>query len=120
MPSVRRPPLAWVVFGAMVVVCFLSAYWTMFGFFASYDDEGTLLADLWSFVDGHALYRDIYSQYGPFYYELFCPIAIFQGRLRGAEMYGALAIQCGWLLAMWAAARLMWKRGLGHYQAVGG
>src|SRR6266446_4505594 len=53
----------------------------------------------------------------PFYYELFCPIAIFQGRLRGAEMLGALVIQLGWLLAMWAAANLMWKRGLGHYQA---
>ena len=56
----------------------------------------------------------------PFYYELFCPIAIFQGRLHGGEMLGALAIQCGWMLAMWAAANLMWKRGLGHYQAVGG
>ena len=38
----------------------------------------------------------------PFYYELFCPIAIFQGRLHGAEMLGALAIQCGWMLTMWA------------------
>jgi ABC-2 type transport system permease protein len=56
----------------------------------------------------------------PFYYELFCPIAIFQERLRGAEMWGALAIQAGWVLAMWVAARLMWNRGLGHYQAVGG
>src|SRR5690349_2516085 len=56
----------------------------------------------------------------PFYYELFCPIAIFQGRLQGAEMLAALFIQCGWMLAMWAAARLMWRRGLGHYQAVGG
>jgi ABC-2 type transport system permease protein len=56
----------------------------------------------------------------PFYYELFCPIAIFQGRLRGAEMWSGLAIQSGWMLSMWAAANLMWKRGLGHYQAVGG
>jgi ABC-2 type transport system permease protein len=56
----------------------------------------------------------------PFYYELFCPIAIFMERLRGAEMVQALAIQSGWLLFMWATARYMWKRGLGHYQAVGG
>jgi ABC-type uncharacterized transport system permease subunit len=35
-------------------------------------------------------------------------------------MWGALAIQSGWLLAMWAAANFMWRRGLGHYQAVGG
>ncbi|MFL6526849.1 MAG: ABC transporter permease [Chthoniobacterales bacterium] len=56
----------------------------------------------------------------PFYYELFCPIAIFLGRLRGVAMIEALAIQIGWVLVTWAAARLMWRRGLGHYQAVGG
>src|SRR5215813_7742152 len=56
----------------------------------------------------------------PFYYELYCPVAIFLERLRGPEMAQALLIQTGWLLATWAGARFMWKRGLGHYQAVGG
>jgi ABC-2 type transport system permease protein len=56
----------------------------------------------------------------PFYYELFCPIAIFLQRLQGARMLEALAIQTGWLIATWAIAHLMWRRGLGHYQAVGG
>jgi ABC-2 type transport system permease protein len=56
----------------------------------------------------------------PFYYELFCPIAIFLERLQGAQLAQALAIQTGWLLLTWAAADAMWKRGLGHYQAVGG
>jgi ABC-2 type transport system permease protein len=56
----------------------------------------------------------------PFYYELFCPIAIFLGRLKGAELVQALAIQTGWLLLTCAWANYMWKRGLGHYQAVGG
>jgi len=56
----------------------------------------------------------------PFYYELFCPVAIFLGRIPGPEVSQALAIQAGWLLLTWAAAQAMWKRGLGHYQAVGG
>src|SRR5438046_10399849 len=56
----------------------------------------------------------------PFYYELFCPIAIFLERLKGVELMQALAIQTGWLFLTWAAARTMWRRGLGHYQAVGG
>src|SRR5436305_13061486 len=56
----------------------------------------------------------------PFYYELFCPIAIFLVRLKGAALVQALAIQTGWLLLAWVWANLMWKRGLGHYQAVGG
>src|SRR6188472_1516966 len=54
----------------------------------------------------------------PFYYELFCPIAIFLGRLQGAELVQALAIQSCWLILTWAVAQFMWKRGLGHYQAV--
>jgi len=56
----------------------------------------------------------------PFYYELFCPVAIFLGRLKGPALAEALAIQTGWLFLTWAAARAMWRRGLGHYQAVGG
>lgn len=56
----------------------------------------------------------------PFYYELFCPIAIFLERLRGPALAQALATQIGWVLLSWAVARLMWRRGLGHYQAVGG
>jgi ABC-type uncharacterized transport system permease subunit len=56
----------------------------------------------------------------PFYYELFCSVAIFLARLQGAALAEALAIQTGWLLLAWTAARAMWKRGLGHYQAVGG
>jgi ABC-2 type transport system permease protein len=56
----------------------------------------------------------------PFYYELFYPIAIFMERQRGMEMGQGLAIQAGWVLLAWAAASFMWRRGLGHYQAVGG
>jgi ABC-2 type transport system permease protein len=56
----------------------------------------------------------------PFYYELFCPIAIFMERLRGAEVAQALAIQAAWVFLTWCAANFMWKRGLGRYQAVGG
>jgi len=56
----------------------------------------------------------------PFYYELFCPVAIFLERLPGLAMFQGLEIKAGWLLVTWTAAHLMWRRGLGHYQAVGG
>ena len=56
----------------------------------------------------------------PFYYELFCPIAIFLERLHGPQLAQALAIQTAWLVLTWGFANFMWKRGLGHYQAVGG
>ena len=79
------------------------------------------------FLGGHMFPVDIMPagiqavmKWLPFYYELFCPIANFLERLQGAAMYEALAIQTGWVIALWALARYMWKRGLGHYQAVGG
>jgi viologen exporter family transport system permease protein len=56
----------------------------------------------------------------PFYYELFFPVAIFLGRFKGPEVVQGLAIQTGWLVFTWLWARFMWRRGLGHYQAVGG
>src|SRR2546430_17386196 len=59
-------------------------------------------------------------KWAPFYYELFCPVAIFLGRLKGAELWQALAIQTGWVFLTWFIARTMWHRGLRHYQAVGG
>ena len=43
----------------------------IFSQFAPYDDEGTLLITLKAFVHGDALYKEIWSVYGPFYYELF-------------------------------------------------
>jgi hypothetical protein len=48
-----------------------AAYYAIFTYFASYDDEGTLLVTLKAFVHGDALYREVWSVYGPFYYEVF-------------------------------------------------
>lgn len=55
-------------------------YWAIFSQFAPYDDEGTLLVDLWHFVHGAVLYRDIFSQYGPFYYEVFGALFAITGK----------------------------------------
>jgi ABC-2 type transport system permease protein len=56
----------------------------------------------------------------PFTYELFFPVSVFQEKTQGAALYKGLAIQAGWLLLSWSAARIMWARGLRRYQAVGG
>lgn len=42
----------------------------MFTGFAVYDDEGYMLTALQSFLNQGALYEDVFSQYGPFYYEI--------------------------------------------------
>jgi hypothetical protein len=56
-------------FAAVTVVTVLVAHPRMFSGFAVYDDEGYMLIALRSFVEGGALYDDVFTQYGPFYYE---------------------------------------------------
>jgi hypothetical protein len=53
------------------VVAILAAYFKLFSQFIPYDDEGTVLITVRAFVHGDALYKDIWSVYGPFYYEIY-------------------------------------------------
>jgi hypothetical protein len=58
-----------LAFAVVTAVGVLVAYPRMFTGFAVYDDEGYMLIALRSFVEGGALYDEVFSQYGPFYYE---------------------------------------------------
>src|SRR5450755_2984681 len=59
------------VYALLGVLGLLAAYWAMFSQFAPYDDEGVFDFSLKLFVAGHPLYNSVFSEYGPFYYELF-------------------------------------------------
>lgn len=59
------------LYAVVAIAAAVAAYMAIFTQFAAYDDEGTLLVSLHAFAQGDVLYRDIYSPYGPFYYELF-------------------------------------------------
>jgi hypothetical protein len=65
------PVVAIVVYASVAIVAVVVAYLGIFSEFAFYDDEGTLLTTLKAFINGHPLYHDVWSVYGPFYYELF-------------------------------------------------
>jgi hypothetical protein len=60
-----------VLYALVAIGALVTGYFAIFSQFSPYDDEGTLLIGLKAFVHGDALYRDIWSVYGPFYYELF-------------------------------------------------
>jgi hypothetical protein len=64
-----RIALLAALFGAVAVATWIAAYPRMFAGFASYDDEGYLLISLRQFLAHGSLYDDVFSQYGPFYYE---------------------------------------------------
>src|SRR5882757_4889067 len=60
-----------VLYAVVTLAALIVAYLAIFSLFATYDDEGTLLITLKAFVHGDPLYKDVWSVYGPFYYELF-------------------------------------------------
>jgi hypothetical protein len=62
--------LATLAFGAVTTTTALIAAPRMMTGFESYDDEGYILIALRSFIDHGSLYERVFSQYGPFYYEL--------------------------------------------------
>jgi ABC-2 type transport system permease protein len=60
------------------------------------------------------------AQLLPFYYQTYFPAAILSGRIgRGLALQG-LGLQLFWTIALVGFARLLWRRGLGRYTAVGG
>jgi len=67
----RSPEGTIAIYAAVAIAATVAAYFYLFTQFAPYDDEGTVLVTLKAFVGGETLYRDVYTPFGPFYYELF-------------------------------------------------
>jgi hypothetical protein len=51
-----------------LAVALVYAYATAFSTFSWYDDAGSLMVSVRGFLDGHRLYTEIFSYYGPVYY----------------------------------------------------
>jgi len=56
----------------------------------------------------------------PFPYQLYFPIAVYMGKITGAELAWGLLTQFGWVVAAYAVARFAWSRGIKKYSAFGG
>jgi hypothetical protein len=108
--------VAVVVYAALTIVAAVAAYLTIFTDFAPYDDEGTLLVTLNAFAHGDVLYRDIYSPYGPFYYEIFGGLFALTGHAVTTDVSRSIVV-CIWvgtsLLFGLAAQRLTGYLSLG-------
>ncbi len=66
-----RARLALLLFAATAAFLALAATKMMFSAFMFYDDEGYVLTSLRNFAEHGGLYREVYSQYGPFPYVLY-------------------------------------------------
>jgi hypothetical protein len=67
----RSPEGTVAIYALVAIAATITAYFYLFTQFAPYDDEGTVLVTLKAFVGGETLYKDVYTPFGPFYYELF-------------------------------------------------
>ena len=67
----RSPEGAIAIYAIVAIAATVAAYFYLFTQFAPYDDEGTVLVALKAFAGGETLYKDVYTPFGPFYYELF-------------------------------------------------
>lgn len=129
-------PPNWEMFGWFLVSMLMTA---LLQFFISYTmallafwvlEVSTFIFILYAFeyiAGGHLFPLDILPpaamnilNFTPFPYQMFFPVSIYLGRTTGAELWQGLLIQAVWVLAAYGVARLVWKRGLRKYTAVGG
>lgn len=103
--------VAVAVYAAVALAAAVAAYLAIFTQFAPYDDEGTLLVTLKAFVNGHVLYRDVYSEYGPFYYELFGGLFSLTGQAVTTDASRSIVV------FVWVATSLLF--GLGAHRLTG-
>jgi hypothetical protein len=68
--SARQWLLQGIVLGLTTLILGIRAYYWLFSTFSDYDDEGYILISIAQFVRGHALYDEVFTQYGPAYYLL--------------------------------------------------
>jgi hypothetical protein len=97
----------WLAFAAATAFTARAGFYRFFTLFAPWDDEGYLLIALRAFVRGGRLYDDVYTQYGPFYFELMgglfallgLQVSHDAGRLVSLAVYALAALLCGLAVA---------------------
>src|SRR3954469_23096218 len=101
-PGARMPALISILATVLLLV---AAGFVMFSAFMFYDDEGYVLISLRNFAEHGGLYRDVYTQYGPFpfvvYYGLHVlgvPLTHTAGRLITVAAWSASAGCCALLV----------------------
>jgi hypothetical protein len=97
--------------GAVALLASPLAFYAFFTGFQEYDDEGYLLISLREYARGGVLYAEVYSQYGPAYFQLLT--ALFRvaglafvhthGRILALALLGVTAILCA--VVTWRLSR---------------
>jgi ABC-type uncharacterized transport system permease subunit len=114
--------LAYLIATMLSVVVGMTAFWTMeiAGAFMVYRVVSAFLSGglvpLWFMPDPLRYVAEAL----PFQAMTYIPLGIFLGRIAGADIFGAVAIQVAWSVALVAGARLVWSRALHRVVVQGG
>jgi hypothetical protein len=103
-----RITVAVLGFAAITVVTALIAQPRMFTGFHNYDDEGYMLTALKAFVNGGHLYDQVFSQYGPFYYEVWGGVFSLFG-ISVTHDSGRTVTMIAWVLAGLGFGLVTWR-----------
>src|SRR5262245_31603313 len=75
----RVPARAFLLFALATAAALAVGRVAMFAGFSPWDDEGYVLLTLKMYVGGRRLYDELYTQYGPAFYELLAPLFTILG-----------------------------------------
>jgi ABC-2 type transport system permease protein len=121
-------PASWTAFGFFLISLVMTA---LLQFFFSYTmamlafwvlEVSTFIFILFAFeyiASGHLFPLDILPKgieralyFTPFPYQLFFPVGVYMGKVKGTELLVGMAIQFGWVLGAYGLARFAWYRGI--------
>jgi hypothetical protein len=115
-----RPSVLWIaVVVALTLAAAFAAYQQIFSTYADYDDEGTLMLSVVTFMQGHPLYVDTHSQYGPAYYALEAAFHRVTGLpvTHDVTRLGTVAV---WLAVAWLGGLVVFRLTRSRWLAVAG
>jgi hypothetical protein len=93
----RLNPFVPLAYLAVLLGSAFAAYWAMFSQFAPYDDSGYFINSIRLFTDGQALYDRVWTDYGPFSYELWAAVFGLTGQTLTTDS-GRLIVVGIWLV----------------------
>jgi hypothetical protein len=103
-----RIALGLLAFALVTAATVLVAHPRMFTGIAAYDDEGYMLIALKSFVNHGHLYDDVFTQYGPFFYEAWGGLFSLFGIPIDLES-GRMATMVAWVLTGLVLGLSTWR-----------
>ena len=99
--------LPFLLLGLGAIALTVAAGLMLFSSFMLYDDEGYVLLSLKNFAEHGGLYRDVYTQYGPFPYVLYEGLHLLGMPL--THTAGRILTLTAWSSAATLAAGLVWR-----------